>query len=242
MPQRLFISDLHLSDERSEALSLFLKFLNEQASQATELYILGDFFDAWVGDDDDSQTAQSVSMALKQLSDTGVKVFIMHGNRDFLIGPTFCKKAGAELLDDPSSIFISNQTVLLTHGDQLCTQDIAYQKARKMRTEPAWLNDFLSRPLAERKQIAAHYRAQSGEAKSLLAEDIMDVSENEVIRWFTEYDCLYIIHGHTHRPARHQHDINGSTACRIVLDQWHSDQGMALSIDDDLNISDITIT
>ena len=175
MHSSLFISDLHLSEERPATLQLFLKFLKQHAPSADRLYILGDLFDAWIGDDDESQLANQVIEALQQLSHD-CDVFIMHGNRDFLIGEEFSLKSRATLLPDPSIILVGDTPVLITHGDQLCTLDENYQKARLMRSKPQWKADFLAKPLDERKQIAEMYRQQSGEAKSLLADDIMDVT------------------------------------------------------------------
>lgn len=236
MSASLFISDLHLDDSRPQTLLLFKQFLQTTATQAASLYILGDLFDAWVGDDDDSRTAGQVIAALKQLTSSGTSVFIMHGNRDFLISEHFAGMTGATLLEDPHVIEINQQPLLLTHGDQLCSADIAYQQARQMRLDPLWLQTFADKTLSERKKIAADYRKQSGEAKSLLPADIMDVTVATAEQWFSDYNVELIIHGHTHRPADHLHQVQGKTCKRIVLDQWHCDYGMYLSIDDKLNI------
>ena len=237
MTQYLFISDLHLCDERPTTVDLFLKFLQTTATHADKLYILGDLFDAWVGDDDDSQTAAAVAEGLKQLNMAGTAIYIMHGNRDFLIGDRFCQACHANLLDDPTIINIADKAILLTHGDQLCTKDLAYQQARQVRIQPAWLKQLLQKSLAERKAIAEQYRQQSGESKSLLAKDIMDVTPEEVEHWFENYNVDIMIHGHTHRPARHQHQIKGVQKTRIVLPEWHADKASALAIDDNMTIS-----
>ncbi|MGD2119409.1 MAG: UDP-2,3-diacylglucosamine diphosphatase [Chromatiales bacterium] len=242
MTESLFISDLHLCDSRPAALTLFEKFIRGRARQAGNLFILGDLFDAWVGDDDDSQTATRVQQALRQLSENGTAVHIMHGNRDFLIGERFCQQSGASLLPDPFVLQEMPQPILLTHGDLLCTDDVNYQQARRMRTDPAWIEDFLARPLTERKLLAEQYRQQSGEAKSLLAVDIMDANEVTVLDFFRLYQVSFMIHGHTHRPATHEHRLGGKTAIRIVLAEWHDDLGMALSIDERMQPETLQIT
>ena len=231
MPHSLFISDLHLSDDRPSTVELFLKFLEHEAIHAEHLYILGDLFDAWVGDDDDSLVAKQVKEGLAQLDQHGTKIHIMHGNRDFLIGDDFCQHSHVNLLHDPTSIHIADKAILLTHGDLLCTDDINYQQARELRVQQPWLDNFLKKDLNERKELAIQYRQQSGEAKSLLASEIMDVSDSTVRAWFDRYDIDLMIHGHTHRPDTHELRINGHPRERIVLDQWHDDEGMALMID-----------
>ena len=242
MSKYQFISDLHLCDARPATVEFFLKYLHTTALEAERLYILGDLFDAWVGDDDDSQTAALVCNGLKETSEAGTSVYIMHGNRDFLIGKDFCQSCGATLMDDPTTIDVNGQTVLLTHGDQLCIDDIAYQQARKMRLQPGWLEQFLEKPLEERKAIAAEYRKQSGEAKSLLADDIMDVTLEEVTHWFESYQADMMIHGHTHRPATHRHLVQDTEKTRIVLSEWHENQAVAIVVDDSLNITQLEIS
>lgn len=242
MPRSLFISDLHLCDARPGTVKLFLAFLDNEASKADQLFILGDLFDAWVGDDDDSQTAKVVLAGLKKLINHDTALYIMHGNRDFLIGDAFCQACHATLLTDPTVIKIGHQRVLLTHGDQLCTRDEHYQQARQIRIQQQWLDRLLQKSLPERKAIAAEYRKQSGEAKSLLAKDIMDVTLEEVELWFEKHQADMMIHGHTHRPAIHQHQINGTSKSRIVLSDWHEKQATAISLDEDLNVTQIEIS
>lgn len=242
MPHSLFISDLHLCDDRPGTLALFLNFLSSTAVEAENLYILGDLFDAWVGDDDDSKTASAVIKGLKKLAASGTAIYLMHGNRDFLIGDGFCQQSQATLLSDPAIINIAGKKVLLTHGDQLCTKDTTYQTARRMRLDPDWLEQFLQKSLTERKNIAIEYRKQSGEAKSLLAADIMDVTDTEVIHWFEQYDADMMIHGHTHRPATHEHNINGVIKKRIVLPDWHEDEATAICISAQAKLSQIRIS
>jgi UDP-2,3-diacylglucosamine hydrolase len=228
--EQLFIADLHLSSERPDTLALFLRFLAERAPQADALYILGDLFDAWVGDDDGSSLATQVQTALKDLTDTGTAVFIQHGNRDFLIGETFLQATGAQLLDEATVLQLGGKRTLLMHGDLLCTDDVDYQQARRMLRAPAFIADFLARPLAERVALAARYRQQSGEATSLKAEDIMDVSPLTVVEYARQHDAERLIHGHTHRPGRHVHQVDGREVERWVLSEWHPAAGEALCL------------
>jgi UDP-2,3-diacylglucosamine hydrolase len=165
----------------------------------------------------------------------------MHGNRDFLLGEDFSINSQASLLPDPCTIQIGEQKILLTHGDQLCTRDIEYQKARHMRSQSSWLESFKTRPLAERKTIAEMYRQQSGEAKSILAEDIMDVTDSAVDHWFDYYNVNMMIHGHTHRPATHIHQVHGRECKRIVLPEWHEDNAAVLAINENMDILQIPV-
>jgi UDP-2,3-diacylglucosamine hydrolase len=236
----LFISDLHLSDERPDTVKLFLRFLVEYAPTSDRLYILGDLFDAWVGDDDDSDTAARVVKALAVASGE-TDIYIMHGNRDFLLGEDFSINSRISLLSDPCIIQLGMEKILLTHGDQLCTQDIEYQKARQMRSQPDWLEDFKNKSLAERKAIAEMYRLQSGEAKSVLASDIMDVTDSAVEQWFDYYNVSIMIHGHTHRPDTHIHHVQGRECKRIVLPEWHEDKAAVLAINENMDILQIPV-
>lgn len=240
MHSSLFISDLHLCDESPDTVKLFLQFLVEFAPASDRLYILGDFFDAWVGDDDDSETASRVVKALAAASGE-TDIYIMHGNRDFLLGEDFSINSKVTLIPDPSIIQIGEHKILLTHGDQLCTQDIEYQKVRQMRTQVEWLEDFKSKPLEERKVIARKYREQSGEIKSMLPEDIMDVTESAVEQWFDYYNVDLMIHGHTHRPDTHIHHVHGKECKRIVLPEWHKHTAAALAINENLDILQVPL-
>ena len=228
MSEQLFIADLHLSAERPDTLALFLRFLSERASQADALYILGDLFDAWIGDDDDSALAEQVRTALSNLTHGGTALYIQHGNRDFLLGEDFLNATGARLLDETAVVDLDGQPTLLMHGDLLCSDDNDYQQARLMLRSPAFIQDFLSRPLAERAALAAEYRKRSGEATSLKAEDIMDVNPLTVADYLRHHDVLRLIHGHTHRPGQHEHDVAGRVAERWVLGEWHPDHGETL--------------
>ena len=230
MVETLIISDLHLSDERSATVRLFVDFCSGRAEQAESLYVLGDLFDAWIGDDNDAPPYPEVRAALKQVSDSGTGVFIQHGNRDFLIGETFCAQTGAVMLPEEAVVDLYGTRTLLMHGDTLCTDDLAYQAARRMLRDPAFISDFLAKPLAQRAAIAAQYRKQSGEATSLLPADIMDVNASAVSAAMDRHGVRRLIHGHTHREAWHEFDSDGRTLERIVLGEWHARRGPYLSV------------
>lgn len=231
MREVLIISDLHLAAGRPRALARFLGFCNERATGAGALYILGDLFDAWIGDDDPEPPAPEVRDALAWLTTGGTRVFIQHGNRDFLIGDDFCARTGAELLAEETVVDLGGMPTLLMHGDTLCTDDLAYQKARKMLRNPVFIAEFLAKPVEARRAIAAEYRRQSGEAVSLLAADIMDVNAETVAEAMRRHGVTRLIHGHTHRPGRHRMSIDGKDVERIVLGEWHDDAGMVLVVD-----------
>lgn len=228
---QLFISDLHLSPTRPDITTAFLDFLKTTAKNAKALYILGDFFDAWIGDDDDTAEYIAITTALRRYSENHT-VYFMHGNRDFLIGKEFAKNAGLTLLSDPHLIDINGTPTLLMHGDSLCTKDKEYMAFREMVRDPQWQQTILEKPLLERRAIAEHIRSTSESMNSLKANDIMDVTPEEVINIMTEHSSQRLIHGHTHRPARHELTINNKPAERIVLGDWH-DHGWYLITDDD---------
>ena len=232
----LFISDLHLHESRPEVTQAFYRFLKEQAQGTEALYILGDFFDAWVGDDDDSPLCGEVAQKLNALSANGTKIYLMHGNRDFLIGNEFAASAGAELIHDPSIIDLYGRPALLMHGDSLCTEDKEYLVFRQQVRSSAWQQQVLSRSLAERRALAAQIRETSQSMNSLKAEDIMDVTPAEVVRVMKEAEVNYLIHGHTHRPARHSIDIDGVHSERIVLGDWHHSAWCLSVTPDDINL------
>ncbi|MDQ2078006.1 UDP-2,3-diacylglucosamine diphosphatase [Marinimicrobium sp. ABcell2] len=217
----LFISDLHLHESRPHITEGFQRFLREQAQSAEALYILGDFFDAWVGDDDDSPLALETAADLRQLSDQGVGIYLMHGNRDFLLGGDFASAAGAKLIDDPTTIQLGDRRALLMHGDSLCTRDVEYMAFRAQMRSPQWQAQALAQPLAARRQLATELRNHSKSMTSMKAEDIMDVTPEEVVRVMEEANVDLLIHGHTHRPDRHQLTVNDKPAERIVLGDWH---------------------
>lgn len=216
----LFVSDLHLHDTRPQITQAFFAFL--RSLQGVEaLYILGDFFDAWIGDDDDTPLNAEVAAELKQLSQRGTRIFIMHGNRDFLLGEAFAAQAGASMLPERCVIDLYGQPTLLLHGDELCTGDRDYIAFRSQVRSPQWQAQILAQPLAARRILAAQLREKSQAMNSLKAEDIMDVSQEEVIRVMQDAGVTRLIHGHTHRPARHSLQLGDKAAERIVLGDWH---------------------
>jgi UDP-2,3-diacylglucosamine hydrolase len=227
MPVTLFISDLHLDPERPEVTGLFLDYLEKLAGHADALYILGDLFEAWIGDDDDSPLGLSVSKAIRQCTAGGTPVYLMHGNRDFLLGEVFARQSGCTLLDDPAVIDLYGTRTLLMHGDTLCTDDTAYIKFRSQVRNPAWQTALLARPLEERRARAHEMRAASRQQNSDKPEAIMDVNDLAVSSVMTEHGALRLIHGHTHRPAIHALQVSGRPAQRMVLGDWY-EQGSVL--------------
>lgn len=212
-----FISDLHLDASRPQVTAALATFLQDR-TDAQALYILGDLFEFWVGDDDDSPIAREVAALLRRYSENGPELFLMHGNRDFLIGEAFADSVGAILLDDPTVIELGEDRVLLMHGDSLCTRDEDYMAFRAVARSTQWQESALNRPLEERRQLAQHLRMASKDAGSRKADDIMDVTPSEVVRVMQEHDCETLIHGHTHRPARH--GVESGT--RWVLGDWEN--------------------
>ena len=224
----LFISDLHLSSERPAIGGLFLQFLNEQAAEAEALYILGDLFEAWLGDDIIAPEVQAILDAMHRLSDSGTAVYVMHGNRDFLFGKRFAELSGATLLDDPFVLNLYGTPTLLMHGDLLCTDDLPYQAMRQQLRQPEWIKGFLAKSVEERIAFAQSLRQRSKKETGEKDEAIMDVNADTVLEYVERYGISRIIHGHTHRPAIHQDgDIE-----RCVLGDWYR-QGSVLSCDKD---------
>lgn len=222
----LFISDLHLAEERSTVTRALFDFLSGPARRADALYILGDLFDAWPGDDDvDHPFHQEVCRRLRSVSETGVSLFFLPGNRDFLAGEGLARACAMTLLADPTSKRIEGWSVLLMHGDTLCTGDVDYQAYRRMVREPEWQEAFLARPLAERKQIIAQLRSRSEVAKRSKAADIMDVHAQAVDDAFRRFGYPLLIHGHTHRPAHHSHHVDERACERWVLPDWEQAGG-----------------
>jgi UDP-2,3-diacylglucosamine hydrolase len=220
-PERLlFISDLHLEEERPALTRAFLEFLQREGPQASALYILGDFFNVWIGDDDDRPLNAQISAALREQAEAGLRISLMHGNRDFLLGRDFAAASGAALIDDPLVLVHGGHRYLLMHGDQLCTLDSAYQAFRTQVRDPAWQQAFLAKPLTERRAFAAQARAASKSMSSNKPEDIMDVSQDAVEAVLAEYGCDTLIHGHTHRPGLHEFDTAGVQHRRVVLGDW----------------------
>ncbi|CAN5384168.1 UDP-2,3-diacylglucosamine diphosphatase [soil metagenome] len=216
----LFISDLHLSEHEPHITQLFLYFLQYQAREAEALYILGDLFEAWAGDDDLNPHNQSIIKALKQLSDTGVTIYFMHGNRDFLIEKRFAEASGCKLIADPCIINLYGTATLLMHGDTLCTRDITYLKFRKRARHPLtkWL--FLLIPLMIRLKLVKRIRGISKSQGKKLAQEITDVTPAEIPIIMTQHQVQLLIHGHTHRPALHLFTMEDKFVSRIVLSDW----------------------
>ncbi|MEJ2480662.1 MAG: UDP-2,3-diacylglucosamine diphosphatase [Acidihalobacter sp.] len=229
MPETLFISDLHLDPERPEVIDLLVRFLDGRAAAADALYILGDLFEYWIGDDDIRDGLLPAIEALRRLSDAGVPVQFMVGNRDFLVGEGFAERTGCRLLDDPTRIELYGVPTLLMHGDSLCTDDVAYQTLRKQLRDPAWQAGFLALPVEQRRAQAEALRRESREATRDKAAEIMDVNTTEVAAAFREHGVRRIIHGHTHRPAVHALQLDGEPTKRIVLGDWYT-QGSVLSV------------
>lgn len=229
----LFISDLHLDTSRPEIVRLFLAFLQQRATQAEALYILGDFFEAWIGDDA-VQDDHPVIAALRAFTATGVPLYVMRGNRDFLLGERFEQLTGAQLLPDPTVITLGDEPVLLMHGDSLCIDDAEYQQFRAMVHNPEWQAIFLSKSIDERMEIARQARQESTARNSQLMEaqeSIMDVNQGAVEQAMRDHAVRRLIHGHTHRPAVHQLTVDDQPATRIVLGDWY-DQGSVLEYRD----------
>jgi UDP-2,3-diacylglucosamine hydrolase len=229
--ESIFISDLHLSPERPETVGLFLRFLSRRAPSAHGLYILGDLFDTWIGDDDDTPPYPAVITALRQLSDSGTRLYFQHGNRDFLVGRRFARASGCTLLRDPMRMDLCGTPTLLMHGDLLCTDDIAYQRFRRYARNPLLTRLFQLRSLEARRAIAADYRMRSGAATAAKPAEIMDVNQGAVERCLRRFGARQLIHGHTHRPARHDFLLDGAPATRWVLPEWQGDRGGALYAD-----------
>lgn len=227
----LFISDLHISLEKTEITRRFLSFLNGRARQAQALYILGDLFDAWIGDDDNTPPNKSVKQALKALTDSGTSVFMLQGNRDFLLGRRFAEETGLTLLDEYAVIELNGTMTLLTHGDLLCTDDLPYQAFRVKSHSPEWQRNVLSKPLWLRLLAARWYRLRSHFHKRKKTQDIMDVNRQTVIDVMQRHECHTLIHGHTHRPAIHELLVDGHAAQRIVLSDWRKDSTECLCWD-----------
>ena len=223
----IFISDLHLEDARPDISELFFKFLKNNTKSGRTLYILGDFFEAWIGDDDFSPFNQSVIDALYHATSQGLPIYIMHGNRDFLLGKKFLRATGCKLLPDEYVVEINGTPTLLMHGDTLCTEDKKYLKFRKKARNWFFQKLFLFKSLKSRQAIAAAYREASKKYTSTAPQHIMDVSQSEVERVMRKHQVQHLIHGHTHREAVHCFELDGKPATRTVLGPWH-ERGSAL--------------
>lgn len=222
----LFVSDLHLCAARPRTTQIFLHFLRETAPRAEALYILGDLFEYWLGDDaladpSHAETAQ----ALAHLASGGTQVFLLHGNRDFLIGEGFAQAAGLRLLNEPTLIDLYGAPTLLMHGDTLCSDDVAYLAFRAKVRDSAWKSAFLAQPLAQREALIQQWRGQSEQEKQHKPEAIMDANPATIADVLRHYGYPRLIHGHTHRPARHSHDVDGHSCERWVLPAWYDEGG-----------------
>ncbi len=226
----LFISDLHLDAGRPEIAAQLLAFLKGEAADADALYILGDLFETWVGDDDPNPHFAIVKNAIRKLVSRRVPVYFMHGNRDFAIGEKFAEETGVIILPDPYVVELYGENVLLSHGDAYCTDDVQYQTIRKMTRDPAWLAMMLKKPLQERIALAAQSRAASSARASTLNEKITDVNQGAIEQALREANVDTMLHGHTHRPATHRFTIDGEPASRIVLGDWY-EQGSVVRWD-----------
>ena len=238
----LFISDLHLCAERPEVNAAFFHFLKTSAAEADALYILGDLFEAWIGDDDPAPLSQQVIRALRALTDGGTRLYFLHGNRDFAIGKRFARETGATLLKDHALVTIGNEEVLVLHGDTLCSDDIAYQKFRRRIRNPLVLGIMRRLPLKTRQNIGIKGREKSMAANSNKSASIMDVSPATVTAIMKEYGVTTMIHGHTHRPCCHKLVLDDGTAARrIVLGDWGSKGWVVSSNGKELALSSFDI-
>lgn len=228
----LFLSDLHLSFDKPQITRHFIHFLQTKARNAHKVYILGDLFDAWVGDDDFTAPNAQIRCELKQLTDSGVEVYLQRGNRDFLIGERFARGTGVALLDDYAVIDLEGQRTLLTHGDLLCSDDVPYQVFRTKARTPEWQQKVLSKPLWLRLIAARWYRIRSFFHKQKKSDYVMDVNQTTVENLMKQHHCTRLIHGHTHRPALHEFMLNGKKVQRFVLSDWNNDGGSVLSFED----------
>ncbi|GLR64538.1 UDP-2,3-diacylglucosamine diphosphatase [Marinospirillum insulare] len=243
----LFISDMHLQEDRPVLTRAFLQFLKTDAVQAQKIYLLGDIFNYWVGDDAMTVFHKKIAGALKQLAEQGTQVFIMQGNRDFALGESFCKQASCTLLKDPSVITPFGQPILLMHGDLLCTQDVGYQRMRRVLHNPIIKYLLLNLPLKLRLKIADKARQISQSATRKKASYIVDVTQQEVVRRMEKHQTTCLIHGHTHRPAVHnlQVEIKGKKlpAKRYVLGDWSDQQGWKITLEkDDIQLSEFSFS
>ena len=228
---RYFISDLHLDESRPKTTRLFKTFIKQIIKEnvnGTEIYILGDLFESWIGDDYDNPFHDEIKLLLTSMSNSGIKVFFLFGNRDFLIGETFLSETGIELLDDPALLTINEKRVLITHGDQMCLDDKDYQNFRAIVRNSEWQKDFLSFPISTRLKIAGEAKDASKQSKQQKVFEIMDVNDKAVEAIFNEHQIDLMIHGHTHRPMKHEIILDGKTYYRYVLGDWTEDSSIII--------------
>ncbi len=217
----VFASDLHLEPRRPGSIEQFTAFCERVAREADRLYVLGDLFEAWIGDDDDDAELKPILAAMRSVADRGVACFFMHGNRDFLVGEGFAEATGCRLMDEFETIEAHGRRILLTHGDLLCTDDERYMQLRATIRDPAWRAEFLAKPLAERRGIAEQLRDLSKTETADKAEQIMDVNQGAVEQVMREHGVAELLHGHTHRPAIHRFTLDGEPVQRVVLGDWY---------------------
>lgn len=233
----LFISDLHLSQERPDLTGLFLSFIEREAVRSDALYILGDLFEVWLGDDAIDEYHRPILSALEGLASRGIRVYVMHGNRDFLLGETFARHAGCQMLDDLHMLEIAGEKTLLMHGDLLCTDDLEYQAFRKQVRSPEWQRQILALPVEVRREQAKKLREYSKQSAGEKSQEIMDANPVTVIEFMRRNGVTRLIHGHTHRPGVHQMEIDGRPAMRIVLGDWGAQGSMVICDDQGCRLS-----
>jgi UDP-2,3-diacylglucosamine hydrolase len=226
-----FIADLHLAENRPDITACFLAFLSAEARQAKSLYILGDLFEYWIGDDNRSAFTDTIANGIRTLANTGVKVFFIHGNRDFLLGEKYAKQAGMTILPELDIINLYQQKMIIMHGDTLCTRDVGYQAFRKKSRSWWWQAIIKNLPLFVRRNMAENYRKKSASATAMKSQEIMDVTPSEAVKVLEQQNCQILIHGHTHRPNIHEIQANNKSAQRIVLGDWY-EQGAYLLVDE----------
>jgi len=226
-----FISDLHLSEAKPSTTEGFFKFLKAAEQEFSHLYVLGDLFEVWIGDDDDAPFALEVIAAIKAATRSGLEIFFMHGNRDFLCGKRFAEEANMTVLPDPFFIDYFDQKIALSHGDNFCTDDLEYLAFKKEVRSDSWQQEFLSKPLVERREIAAGMRDISESHNNNKPISIMDVATSSIHRFFTDHKIDLLIHGHTHRPYTHEIVMPNINGIRIVLGDWH-ETGWCLTLED----------
>ena len=221
------ISDLHLDPARPASTHWFDQFMSDSSGQLSRLYILGDLFEVWVGDDGSAALGQeAVENIIRRTVNDGLELFFIHGNRDFLIGNDFAKRTGCTILADPTLITLGAEQVLLTHGDMLCTNDIEHQTARQEMLTSKWKNAFLNKPVTERMDVAKSMRKKSETSKKIKSMKMTDVNQHEVEKVMREHDVLTMIHGHTHKPAIHEFSLDNMPAKRYVLGDWYTQKSV----------------
>jgi len=233
-----FISDLHITPDQPEILRRLSRFLDEQQGKLDALYILGDLFEYWIGDDASDYTGQAnTESVLQDFTRSGCPVYIMHGNRDFLLGREFANRCGCSLIDDPHEIDLFGERVLLVHGDSLCTDDTEHQEFRDLVRTPNWRDEFLSKTIEQRDAIAKQLRYRSEAGKQIKSMDIMDVNSDAVLNLMTAHKVQLLIHGHTHRPAIHDLTVSGAAGKRIVLGDWYEQSSMLIATETNLTLT-----